>query len=360
MTQAEMFLQSLKNPYVMAPITCQMSLHNGEITEDECNFYKRRTRDVGLVISGSAYVSENGKGFEGELGVHCDEMIFGLKKLAQAMKSNGAKAILQIFHSGNRGNSIILRGQKAKAPSPVAALPFEKEVPEELTTPEILQIIEDFKTATKRAIAAGFDGVEIHGANGFLLQQFFSPYFNLRQDDWGGTAEKRLHFIKQVVEGVFSVVAKEKPDFIVGYRFSPEELLTPGLRLADTKLLLQTLKKFPFSYLHISLKNYQQTPQDNPGETILAAISEEVAGSIPLIGCGNVWQLSDLQKVGKNCQLVAVGQGLIFDPDFFFKLTHNKEKEIRQSLWLEEARRLDISSGIWEDLKHRCPEKLRI
>lgn len=360
MTQAEIFLQSLKNHYVMAPITCQMSLYNGEITEDECAFYKSRVKDVGLVISGSAYVSEKGKGFEGELGVHCDEMIFGLKKLAEAMKSGGAKAILQIFHSGNRGNSKILRGQKAKAPSPVAALPLEKEVPEELTTLEILQIVEDFKAATKRAIQAGFDGVEIHGANGFLLQQFFSPYFNLRKDEWGGTPEKRLRFIQQVVEGVFAVVAKEKPDFIVGYRFSPEELLTPGLRLADTKLLLQTLKKFPFSYLHVSLKNYRQTPQDNPRETILATIAEEVAESIPLIGCGHVWQLSDLKRIEKNCQLVAVGQGLIFDPDFFFKITHHKEKEIRQSLWLEEARRLGISTGIWEDLKHRCPEKLRV
>ena len=193
---------AVKNRIVMAPMTNMMSFHDGIITTDELNYYALRNHDIGMVITAAANVQAIGKGWHGELGAFDDKFLPGLRKLATTIQKNGAKAILQIFHAGRMTNSKVLNGKQPVSASAIAAERPGAEVPKELTRAEIEQLIVDFKAATERAIEAGFDGVELHGANTYLLQQFFSPHSNRRDDEWGGTLEKRFKFINYLVDGV--------------------------------------------------------------------------------------------------------------------------------------------------------------
>lgn len=192
-------------------------------------YYSLRTGKVGAIITAAANVQDNGKGWEGELSVASDQFIPSLSRLSSTIKRNGTKAILQLFHAGRMTDSGVLRGVQPVSASAIAAERPNAEIPRALTEDEIFDLIEDFKKATERAIKAGFDRVEIHGANTYIIQQFFSPHSNCREDQWGGSIEKRFNFINQLVDSVTEVVDNSNvQDFIVGYRFSPEEYEEPG------------------------------------------------------------------------------------------------------------------------------------
>ena len=180
------------------------------------------------MITGCTHVSPNGVGFTGEFGSDSDRFTPGLRRLASTAKSGGAMAILQIFHAGNRappelipGGDIVSASNGLGEPSPFAPCDIPARA---LTEPEILAIIADFGAATRRAIEAGFDGVELHGAHDFLIQNFFSPLHNRRTDRWGGSLENRLRFPLAVIGQVRRVIAAhaDRP-FVLGYRVSPEE-----------------------------------------------------------------------------------------------------------------------------------------
>lgn len=171
---------TLRNPLIMAPMTTQLSFFNGELTQDEITYYTNRSHHIGAIITAAANVQPVGKGWEGELGIFDDKFIPKLSQLASEIKPNGAKAIVQIFHAGRMKSHLTNGGLTPVSASAVAAERENAEIPRALKDEEILQVIEDFKFATKRAIQAGFDGVEIHGANTYLIQQFFSPHSNRR------------------------------------------------------------------------------------------------------------------------------------------------------------------------------------
>lgn len=159
-----------------------------------------------LVNGGPAYVP----GYPEQLGAYSDEHLDGLRQVAQALKKDGNKAILQIHHGGRAAIGQAVSGQDVVAPSQVDFSFLDYPI-RELTADEIDDIIKDFGKATRRAIKAGFDGVEIHGANHYLIQQFFSKLSNFRTDKWGGSLEKRMAFPLAVVAEVMDVVAKEAP-----------------------------------------------------------------------------------------------------------------------------------------------------
>ncbi|MFV0559526.1 MAG: NADH-dependent flavin oxidoreductase, partial [Enterococcus sp.] len=220
---------TLKNRLMMSPMTTQLSFFDGVITEDEITYYKERAKGTGAIITGAANVQDIGKGWPGELSIAHDEMIPRLSELSKAIQDNGAKAIVQIFHAGRMTSSATLSGEQIVSASEVAALRPDAQTPRALSEGEILETIQAFGEATRRAIEAGFDGVELHGANTYLLQQFFSPHSNRREDQWGGSLENRYRFIDEVIQTVFKAVdTYAKKPFIVGYRFSPEEFETPG------------------------------------------------------------------------------------------------------------------------------------
>lgn len=313
----------VKNRIVMSPMTTMASFYNGMVTKEEIAYYALRAGGPGMIVTGVANVSESGKGFEGELSITRDEMIPGLSKLAKGIQKDGTKAILQIFHAGRKSTSKVLRGEQPVSASKIAAsYPADSEVPRALTEKEILQIIEDFGEATRRAILAGFDEVELHGANTYLLQQFYSENANQREDDWGGSREKRLKFPLAVIEKVNQVVAKySKGPFLVGYRISPEEIETPGIRLADSLYFVDQIKD-KISYLHLSMGSYQRTSLNDKTDTrsLVSQFAEKTKGVVPLIGVGSVESPADAEAaLADGADFVAIGRELIREPKWVQK-----------------------------------------
>lgn len=326
----------LKNRIVMAPMTTMSSFHDGHVTTDEVNYYHRRGGGPGMIITAVANVSEDGKGFEGAFSATDDRFIPDLTKIATAIKQDGTKAVLQIFHAGRMSNSRVLRGKQTVSASAIAAERRGAETPRALTEPEIEQIIEDFGEATLRAIKAGFDGVELHGANTYLLQQFVSPHSNRRTDQWGGSFENRIRFPLAVVKKVQEVIKEHgSKTFLLGYRVSPEEFETPGIRLEDTFALIEKLKQAKIDYLHVSIGHISRTSMNDKSNSvpIVEQILAVLNNKLPLIGVGSMETPADVQKaMDDGLELVALGRELIREPQWVQKVMMNDEASIRYTI----------------------------
>jgi 2,4-dienoyl-CoA reductase-like NADH-dependent reductase (Old Yellow Enzyme family) len=315
---------TLRNRVVMAPMTTWASNEDLSVSDAEVAYYRRRASGVGLVITGCTHVSANGVGFTHEFASDDDRFIPGLRRLAQAAKSGGAKAILQIFHAGNRappelnpGGDIVSASAGPGEPSPFAPCDVPARA---LAEDEILAIVADFGAATRRAIEAGFDGVELHGAHGFLIQNFFSPHYNQRTDAWGGSRENRLRFLLAVIAEVRRVIAvhADRP-FVLGYRFSPEEAAEGGLRIADTYALVDAVVAAGVDYVHASLASVLDSRPMGAadGATIAQLLVAHVAGRVPMIAAGQIRTPSQADAaLAQGLPLVAVGQGLVINPDW--------------------------------------------
>lgn len=342
---------TLKNRIVMAPMTTTLSFHNGQVTSDEVNYYGKRSGDVGMVITGTSNINAMGKGYAGELSVEKDEMIPSLSKISHAIKKNGSKAILQIFHVGRTVSSDVLKGKQPVSASSIPGVYEGAQVPRELSESEIEQIIIDFGLATERAIKAGFDGVEIHGANNYLIQQFFSPHSNRRNDKWGGTKDNRYLFIKSIINSVNRAVSDntENP-FVVGFRFSPEEPTEPGITLEDTLYLVNRLADEKLDYLHVSLSNFSKFPHSESYQekSTLEYIYETIDSRLPLIAVGSIKTKLDVEQALKYSDLVAVGKQMIIDPRWASKVLNGKEELIRHYIVEEERDDLVIPDALWE------------
>ncbi|REG99505.1 NADH-dependent flavin oxidoreductase [Flavobacterium aquicola] len=321
-----------KNSIAMAPMTTWASNDDYTISDDEIKHYEARSGNVGLVITGCTRVMANGIGFNNEYASYDDSFLPGLKKLATAAKKGGAPAILQIYHAGNKAVLDLIPDGIAVSASPVALVPSAFYAggiaSRELSHEEISEMIKAFGETTHRAIKAGFDGIELHGAHGFLLQNFFSPYYNQRTDYWGGTAEKRMNFALEVIKEIQDVIKKyaDRP-FLVGFRISPEE--PESYRTKDTFPLIDKLIESGMDYLHLSLGNVlaQKPMDDENGEvTILNLILNHVQQRVPVIAAGGIKQADDATEALKTgLSLVAVGHGLIINPNWV-ELAINGEK----------------------------------
>ncbi|MDM8213915.1 NADH-dependent flavin oxidoreductase [Enterococcus hirae] len=353
---------TLKNRLLMSPMTTEMSFYNGIVTDNDIRYYENRAAGVGAIITGAMNVAPLGKGWHGAPGIFDDKFIAGLKRLTDAVHAKGAKIFLQLHHAGRMTNSAVLWGAQPLAPSAVAAERPGAEVPRAMTAEEVLDTIEAFKQGAFRAIEAGFDGVELHGANTYLIQQFFSPHSNRRTDEWGGTLEKRYHFIDRLVATVTEAIDQEGPrDFIVGYRFSPEEYETPGIRMDDTKYLIKHLRETTLDYLHLSMndlrrKSVSDAYQEKP---IMAYIHEFIAGKIPLIGVGGIQTTQDVDDTLTNAEMAAVGTSLLIDPNWAEKTLAGKGDMIRTRADLPQEDNVDRDAGgtLWEFVHHMRPDK---
>ena len=345
---------TIKNRIVIPPMTEAAALENGAVSQDELRYFDIHTGGVGMFIIPTMNVSDDGKGFEGEPSVADDKFMPGLKKLASTVKQNGTKAILQIFHAGRMSNSKILRGVQPVSASAVAALRPNAETPRELTEPEIEQIIEDFGQATRRAIQAGFDGIELHGANTYLMQQFFSPHSNRRTDKWGGNLENRMRFPLEVIKSVHAAVEKYADDkFIVGYRISPEEIEEPGIRLDDTLKFIDVLADQPINYLHVSMGYAWRTSLNDKSddEPIILKVKKVVNDRLPLISVGSIEKPADAEKiVDAGIDFAAIGRESIRDPKWVQKIELGQENSIRYQMSLTELDELGVNSAFLDFL----------
>jgi 2,4-dienoyl-CoA reductase-like NADH-dependent reductase (Old Yellow Enzyme family) len=278
--------------------------------------------------------------------------------------------VLQIFHAGNKALPALTPGGEVVSASsvPTDASPFAPSVtPKALSHDEILETIAAFGAATRRAIAAGFDGIELHGAHGFLIQNFLSPRFNQRDDQWGGSLENRMRFARAVVAEVKRVGATAGRPFVIGYRISPEEPEEGGLRIGDALALTDRLIEDGVGYVHVSLGNaLTATPLDGAGDkTIAARFVERVAGRVPLIAAGQIRTPDQaVQALATGLSLVALGQGLVMNPNWVEQARDGKGAEIVTALDLAEAPALAIPAKLstvigtmagWFALKETAP-----
>ncbi len=260
----------LQNQIVQSP----MLTNSGDreyVTQDTLDYYGARSQSAAMVIVEYTSVSKNGGPSRSwaddrtQLAIFDDSFKPGMTKLATALKKDGHKAILQLVHSGREANYAPQMGRTAEVPSAMDFAWVNYPL-HELTEEEVWGIVKDFGRATKRAIECGFDGVEIHGANHYLIQEFFSAYSNKRTDYWGGSLEKRMNFPLEVVKEVLRVVKKAAPaDFIVGYRISPEEIHdTVGYTWHESTQLIRAITdQFDLDYIHLSMPQYNGKPADS-------------------------------------------------------------------------------------------------
>ncbi|HDM8297435.1 NADH-dependent flavin oxidoreductase [Yersinia enterocolitica] len=313
----------LRNRIVMAPMTTWAGTEDFHIAPDEEVYYRRRVNGVGLVVTGCAQVTANGIGFTDEFSAADDSFIPSLKRLSDAAKSGGAPALLQLFHAGNKALPHLIPGGDVVSASaiPTLATPFVPALtPRALTTDEVQQMVMAFGDATRRAIEAGFDGIELHAAHGFLLQNFLSPATNIRTDEWGGSLENRMRFPIAVIEEVTRVITEHgKRPFVLGIRISPEEPGNKGYRIEQTLEFVNRLLEHHVDYLHVSLSDLlnDRPIDDSDGATIIGRIVTLVDGRVPVLAAGGILipeQANQALEIGISC--VAIGRGLIINPDW--------------------------------------------
>lgn len=323
-----------KNSIAMAPMTTWASNDDYTISDDEIKHYEARSGNVGLVITGCTRVMANGIGFNNEYASYDDSFLPSLKKLATAAKKGGSPAILQIYHAGNKAVLDLIPDGIPVSASPVALAPSMfyagGVVSRELTQEEILEMIKAFGETTHRAIKAGFDGIELHGAHGFLLQNFFSPYYNQRTDHWGGSPEKRMNFATEVIKEIQDVIKKyaDRP-FLIGFRISPEE--PESYRVKDVFPLIDKLIDCGIDYLHVSLADLlaqKSLDDENGGAPILKLVLDHVHHRVPVIAAGGIKQFNDaVEALKMGLSLVAVGHGLIINPNWVELASHEEKAE---------------------------------
>lgn len=342
----------LRNRFVLAPLTHISSNDDGTISDVEIPYIEKRSKDVGLAINAASNVNDVGKAFPGQPSVAHDSDIEGLKELAKAMKKNGAKAIVQIHHGGAQALPNLTPQGDVVAPSPITLKSFGQQEPHEareMTSDEIEQTIKDFGEATRRVIEASFDGVEIHGANHYLIHQFVSPYYNRRNDVWADNLKFPMSVIEEVVK------AKKEyanDDFIVGYRLSPEEAESPGISMEITEQLINQIANQPLDYIHISLMDVNSETRDGKykGENRLKLIHHWINGRMPLIGIGSIFTPEDALNAIDNVgvELVALGREILLDYDFVGKIKNGQEDEIISEYDPNREDRHELPPNLWK------------
>ncbi len=346
----------VKNRLVVAPMTHWASNEDGTLSDAERLFIGNRAQDFGLFITAATLVSPEGKAFAGEPCAFDEAHLDSLKETAAIIQAQGAKAVLQIHHGGYQAIDEIIGGRDKVAPSYVPPGTSSTGQPtsaaRELTVDEIHALVAAFGKAADLAIRAGFDGVEIHGANGYLLQQFVSGHFNHREDEWGGSVENRLRFPLAVVDAVIAAKnACRRDDFIIGYRLSPEEPQEDGITMADTFALVDALKTRALQYLHVSLWDFHKKARRgaNSSRSRLDLIHERIGGVFPLIGVGNLFTADDaLHALNTGwVEFVGMGKTVLINPDFATLIYQGREAEIATEIDPDRADRYGYPEFLW-------------
>ena len=300
---------TLRNRIVMPPMQSGRASFNGEVTNRLINFYVRRSEGVGLPIVEHSYISVTGKIGPKQLGIHDDSLVSGLEKLAVAIHSVGAPAVVQITHAGGVANKKVI-GVQPLGPS-------SRGKSRDLDAEEMSIIADEFAAAAERAVKAGFDGVELHGAHGYLLNQFFSPLFNLRQDEFGGSLENRIRFPLMIVEKVRRCLG----DKLLLYRLGSDDLAPSGTHIEDSISFALKLELSGVDIIDVSGGMCGCEPwqlRHVEGYFIPQASQIKKAVKAPVIGVGGIRKAEFADKLVSDgkVDLVAVGRALLKDPDW--------------------------------------------
>ena len=309
---------TLTNRIVLPPMANNMSDGNGAVTDKHIEHYVRRAQTgVGMVIVEHAYVRTDGRVHKAQLGIHHDDLIPDLRRLADAVKANGTVVGIQITHGGGKATQASANTVPL-APSAGAVL-GAAEPSTALTAEQLAEIREAFVAATHRALAAGFDFVEVHGAHGYLLSQFLSPLANQRTDEYGGDLENRLRFPLEVVGAVREVVDDEH---LLLYRLGANDYMAGGLTAEDGRQAAKALVAAGVDLLDISggFCGTQTPDWDRKSQgyfvPMAAAIRDEI--DVPVVVAGGITDpvAADRFIREEHVDLVAVGRAMLTNPDW--------------------------------------------
>lgn len=317
----------IKNRLVVAPMTHLGSNNDGTLGEQERRFISNRAENMGMFITAATLVADGGKAFHGQPAAIDNSHLNSLSETARILQAQGTKAILQIHHGGIHAIADLNGKDK------ISASDHAETGTRAASVAEIHELIQVFANATDLAIQAGFDGVEIHGANAYLIQQFYSREFNQRTDEWGGSLENRLRFPLAIIDAVIAVREKHhKPEFIIGYRFSPEEAGDNGLTMTDAFDLIDHLVQKPLQYLHISLWNFYNKARRGADEnkTRIEQIHARIGGKLPLIGVGNLMTGEAIEQALTTgwSEFIALGKSVMLNPNIATLLQAKRYNEI--------------------------------
>jgi 2,4-dienoyl-CoA reductase-like NADH-dependent reductase (Old Yellow Enzyme family) len=340
---------TVNNRIVQSPMQSFSGLENGFVSDETLAHYSRHSETGGMAIVEYTQVSEEGgsnsmTGWPVQLAIYSDEHIDGLSKVAKSLKADRNKAIIQLHHAGREAT---LRGESGQSVYGPSAIDFEfLDYPvEELSTDHIKQIVQDFYDGTVRAIKAGFDGVEIHGANHYLLQQFVSEISNQRTDEYGGTLENRFRFPLEVTQAVKQAVKDHAPDdFIIGYRISPEEIHegTIGYTYKESLQLIEEIVKLELDYIHLSVFGKYHVGPEGVDQSYGELFADVLDDETKLVIIGSVFSEEDAQGALNHGDLVAIARAALIDPDFGKKIEEGRGDEIFQ-----EVIPARVTEGIW-------------
>lgn len=309
---------NLRNRIVMPPMATNLATVKGEVTDALIDHYVKRAKGLGLIVTEHSYVAFEGRLSRNQLGMHDDGLIRGLSRLTDEVHKKETPIMAQINHAGGRATAEVT-GTQPVGPSPIC-VPDNTETPRELTISELHNIVEAFRQAARRAMKAGYDAVEIHGAHAFLLNEFLSPITNRRSDEFGGSIENRMRFPLMVVDAVRKEIGARFPLF---FRLGAEDRMHGGLTLSESARAAKMLVEAGVDCLDISGGLCGSKPSDLKTQGYYFYLAEEIRKNVnvPVIGVGGVKEPKFADEAVRNgrVDLVAVGRAMIADPDWAVK-----------------------------------------
>jgi N-ethylmaleimide reductase len=311
---------TLQNRLVMSPMTRSRAI--GNVPNDLMKEYYEQRASAGLIVTEGTSPSPNGVGYARIPGIYSPEQVEGWKPITAAVHAHGAKFFMQLMHCGRITHDLNLpKGAKTVAPSAVQAtgeMWTDAEqmkphpVPHAMTEADIKTAIAEFVTAAKNAVAAGFDGIELHGANGYLLEQFIRPNTNIRTDGYGGSIENRARFVIEVVEATTAAIGKDK----VGIRLSPfgvfNDMPLYDAMESDYTYIAQQLNKTGLMYVH--LVDHSSMGAPTVPDSMKATFRKEFKRTLILSGGYDAARAESDLAAGK-CDLICVGRPFLANPD---------------------------------------------
>ncbi|MFO0744505.1 MAG: NADH:flavin oxidoreductase [Myxococcota bacterium] len=309
-----------RNGLWLAPLTNLQSEPDGTLSSAEERWLLRRAEGgFGVVETCAAYVAQDGKAWPGELGIDRDACVPRLAELAAGLRSRGALGLVQLFHGGARAARAV-SGLEPWSATAVTTAGAGMEPARAGSEEDLARVIDDFRAAALRAHAAGFDGIEVHGAHGYLLCQFLSAVAPARDDRWGGSLEGRARLLREVVRAIRQAVP---PPFLVGVRLSPENYgAITGLDLDETAIVARDLVEDGIDFLHLSLWDHRLPSRKYPDENPYRRVRAAVPADVPMVAAGQFWTPDEVASwVGSvggpvGSAPVALGRAAILNPEW--------------------------------------------
>ncbi|WP_312392496.1 NADH:flavin oxidoreductase [Chryseobacterium sp.] len=312
---------AMRNRFMMAPLTSQQSEHDGSASKYDQYWIEQLSKSgYGLIQTGAATVEAGGIAFERQLGIHSDKHLPGLTKMAAAIREGGALSAVQLHHAGHRAVPSL---------GGIVSPASDKTVPhvKALTTEEVERIRDSFIEAAKRAQLAGYNGVSVHGAFGWILSEFLSQNLNDRTDKYGGSIENRARFTLEVIEGIRKACG---PDFQIGWRLSIERY---GLRLEELReITAEIFDKELIDYLDLALWDSAQLVREGTfqGKTMLSVFTELPRKGVRLGAAGKIMSAHRAAELlDEGCDFVLIARAGILQRDFPLQVKANPLYESR-------------------------------